>query len=184
MSTNTFPRARRSVKGYDIVQVEDFLEDAKRAYAAPPGTPAVLTARQIRGMAFALRRGGYATEAVDAALERLEDAFATRERETLVAQGGQAEYYARVRGEAQEVLDRVARPDRRRFKGVSGFTRGYHRKDVDGFCERLVAYFQDGQPLSVEEVRQVTFRRSRGGYREAQVDAVLDAVVDIMLAVR
>ena len=73
MSTNTFPRARRSAKGYDILQVEDFLEDAKRAYAAPAGTPAVLSSSDIRRTGFNLRRGGYATEAVDAALERLDD---------------------------------------------------------------------------------------------------------------
>ncbi|WP_354002861.1 DivIVA domain-containing protein [Microbacterium elymi] len=32
-------------------------------------------------------------------------------------------------------------------------------------------------------MRTVAFRMQRRGYREAQVDAVLDAVVDVMLAV-
>ncbi len=59
MSANTFPKARRGSKEYDPAQLEDFLDDAKRAYAAPAGTPAVLTAAQIRNTAFVLRRGGY-----------------------------------------------------------------------------------------------------------------------------
>lgn len=38
--------------------------------------------------------------------------------------------------------------------------------------------------MSVEEVRTVTFREQRGGYREEQVDLLLDSVTDVMLAVR
>lgn len=184
MSANTFPKARRGSKGYDPAQVEDFLDDAKRAYAAPAGTTAVLTATQIRNTAFVLRRGGYSTEHVDAALERLEDAFAIRERELGVGAVGDHIWYGQVRGAAQEILDRVARAPKRKFKRVSGFTRGYHTRDVDGFAELIVDYFQNGLPLSPDEVRQVTFRLVRGGYQEQQVDAVLDAVVEVMLAVR
>ena len=40
MST-TFPRARKSRLGYNVDQVEDFLEDARRAYAADPSEPTV-----------------------------------------------------------------------------------------------------------------------------------------------
>ncbi len=57
MST-TFPRARKL--GYDIDQVEDFLEDARRAYHAQPGEPTVVTAESIRQQAFTMRKRGYA----------------------------------------------------------------------------------------------------------------------------
>jgi DivIVA domain-containing protein len=67
---------------------------------------------------------------------------------------------------------------------MSFLSDGYHRKDVDAFANRLVQYFQDGTSLSVEEVRTTTFRQQKGGYREAQVDLLLDTVVDVMLAVR
>lgn len=184
MSSNTFPKARRGTKGYDPAQVEDFLDDAKRAYSAPAGTPAVLTARQIRNTAFTLRSGGYSTEHVDAALERLEDAFAERERAASIASVGESAWYAQVRGIAQEILDRVARAPKHRFKRVSAFTKGYHPGDVDAFCDRLSAYFQDGVALAPDEVRKATFRVVRGGYQEQQVDAVLDATVEVMLAVR
>jgi len=184
MSSNTFPKARRGTKGYDPAQVEDFLDDAKRAYSAPAGTPAVLTAKQIRNTAFALRTGGYSTEHVDAALERLEDAFAERERSQAITAAGEQTWYGSVRGIAQEILDRASRPPKHRFKRVGAFTRGYHVGDVDEFCERLVDYFQNGLPLSPDEVRRATFRVVRGGYQEQQVDAVLDATVEVMLAVR
>ena len=182
--STTFPKARRSAKGYDIAQVEDFLEDARRAYSAAPGTPAVLSAQRIRSTAFALQKGGYATPAVDAALERLEDAFAARERESVIAEAGERAWYQRVKSDAQELLDRAAGPAGAKFDRVSSFTLGYDRKGVDAFCARLVDYFQHGQALPIEAVRTVTFRSVRGGYREAQVDAVLDAVIDVMLAVR
>lgn len=184
MSSNTFPKARRGTKGYDPAQVEDFLDDAKRAYSAPSGTPAVLTAKQIRSTAFIMRTGGYSTEHVDAALERLEDAFAERERSSAVAVVGETQWYSSVRSLAQEILDRVARPPKHKFKRVSGFTRGYHLGEVDELADRVVDYFQNGLPLSPDEVRRSTFRLVRGGYQEQQVDAVLDAVIEVMLSVR
>ena len=183
MST-TFPRVRRSVPGYDAEQVEDFLEDARRAYAAEPGTPTVVTAASIRQTAFAMKKGGYLPSAVDAALERLEDAFSTREREARRRTRGTDAIYADARASAQEILDRIARPAGHRFQRVGFLASGYHRADVDEFTDRLTAYFTDGAALSVEQVRAAAFRPRRGGYREAQVDLLLDAVVDVMLAVR
>ena len=77
----TFPRARKGRLGYDLDEVEDFLEDARRAYTTESPDVSIVTADTIRTTAFAMRKGGYSTTHVDAALERLEDAFAARERE-------------------------------------------------------------------------------------------------------
>ena len=82
------------------------------------------------------------------------------------------------------MLNRLDRPLGHRFDRVNVLTLGYNRNDVDRFANRLVRYFQDGRPMSVEEVRTVTFREQRGGYREVQVDLLLDSVTDVMLAVR
>ncbi|NEM91577.1 DivIVA domain-containing protein [Galbitalea soli] len=183
MST-TFPRSRKSKPGYNVDQVEDFLEEARRAYAADRDAPTVVTAESIRRTAFDIAKGGYSISHVDAALERLEDAFAVRERERVVAQIGDEAWFGRARATAQEVLDRLDRPAQHRFARTSPLTLGYHPKDVDAFGDRLTRYFQDGQPMSVDEVRTVAFRTRRGGYNEAQVDLLLDAVVDVMLAVR
>lgn len=181
MST-TFPRARKL--GYDIDQVEDFLEDARRAYHAQPGETTVVSAEIIRQQAFAMKKHGYAPSHVDAALERLEDAFASKERERAFREQGDQVWYAGARDDAQVILDRVVRPRGRRFKRVGWFTLGYSVREVDMLGDRISAYFQAGRPLSIEELRIVAFPAQRGGYHEIQVDRVIDAAIDVMLAVR
>lgn len=181
MST-TFPRARKL--GYDIDQVEDFLEDARRAYHAQPGEQALVTAEVIRQQAFTMKKHGYAPSHVDAALERLEDAFATKERDNAFRAQGNDAWYAEARGNAQVLLDRVVRPRGRRFKRVGWFTLGYAVREVDQLTDRVSAYFQAGRPLSIEDLRTAAFPAQRGGYSEAQVDLVIDDVIEVMLAVR
>ncbi|WP_213815837.1 DivIVA domain-containing protein [Glaciihabitans sp. dw_435] len=183
MST-TFPRSRRSRPGYNVDQVEDFLEEARTAYSAAPGEPTIVSAESIRRTAFDIEKGGYSTTHVDAALERLEDAFAARERERVIAEAGDDEWFSKARATAQAVLDRLDRPEGHRFNRVNFLVAGYSTKDVDAFANRLTKYFQDGKPMSVDEVRGAVFRTRRGGYSEAQVDLLLDSVIDVMLAVR
>ncbi|CAN5532640.1 hypothetical protein BH10ACT7_BH10ACT7_05160 [soil metagenome] len=183
MST-TFPRSRKSRLGYDVDQVEDFLEEARRAYTADRGTLSVVNSETIRTTAFRMQKGGYSTTHVDAALERLEDAFAARERKRAMAEAGDAAWYAKARTAAQAILDRLARDKGHRFSRVGPLTTGYDPKDVDAFADRLVGYFQHGKPMSVDQVRTVVFRGKKRGYNEAQVDLLLDSVIDVMLAVR
>ncbi|QAY73810.1 DivIVA domain-containing protein [Agromyces protaetiae] len=181
----TFPRARRPQLGYDVDQVDEFLVVARRAYDGTmrPGDPKV-TAENIRLTAFGMQKGGYSTAHVDAALERLEDAFAARERQIAARLHGDEAWLTEARTTAQVVANRLARPDRERFDRVNPLVLGYSVKEVDRFAERLGRYFTDGWPIGIDDVRTVTFTAQRGGYREAQVDLVLDAVVDVMLAVR
>ena len=180
--SSTFPRVRKG-RGYDTAEVEEFLEDARRAYAAPAGQSA-LSAEQIRTTAFGMKRGGYDPAAVDAALERLEDAFATREREVAIDRSGDQVWYQEARGAAQTVLDRISRPRGHRFHRVNWFASGYSVREVDRFTDRIRRFFQAGVALTPEDIRQVAFQPQRGGYSEAQVDALLDATVRIVLAVR
>jgi DivIVA domain-containing protein len=182
--STTFPRSRKSKLGYNVDQVEDFLEDARRAYTADPSVPNPVNSESIRRMAFQMQKGGYSTTHVDAALERLEDAFAARERERALAQQGDQAWYTEARTAAQEILDRIARPAGQKFRTVGLLATGYSRKEVDAFAARLIGYFQHGKPMSIDQVRTVTFSPKRGGYNEAQVDLLLDAVVEVMLAVR
>jgi len=183
--STTFPRTRKSRRGYNVDQVEDFLEDARRAYSADASVVSVVSADSIRRTAFAMQKGGYSTTHVDAALERLEDAFASRERDrAFTPPGGDAEWYGKARSSAQVILDRLARPEGHRFSRVSGFSRAYNVKQVDAFADRLVDYFQHGKPMSIDEVRLVAFQATKRGYNETQVDLLLDNVIDVMLAVR
>ena len=135
--------------------------------------------------AFPLVRGGYSIAAVDAALGRVEDAFAAREREREVDDARRPRRGSGRRARhAQEVLDRLARPKRRRFDARERLRYGYRIDEVDLVSDKLARYLETRRPVTVEQVRAVAFRMQRGGYREEQVDAVLDAVVDVMLAVR
>lgn len=180
---STFPKVKRSQFGYDIELVEDFLEDARRAYATDVESATAIDSSTIRRMSFPLKKGGYSTEHVDAALERLEEAFAQRERERGIATLGEDGWYERVRENAEEMLGRLQRPAKERFARTGSFTRGYNVEQVDAFCERLAHYFQDGPEVTPKEVRTVSFDSQRGGYDEDLVDELLDAVVNVMLAV-
>ncbi|MEJ3404239.1 DivIVA domain-containing protein [Rathayibacter sp. YIM 133350] len=181
--SSPFPLAHRGKPGYNVEQVDAFLLKARAAYDSQPGE-GVLSADDIRRTAFSMQKGGYSTQHVDAALERLEDAFATREREHALQALGNEQWYREARATAQVILNRLDRPKGHRFERTSVLTVGYSTADVDRFAAKLTRYFQDGYPLSVDDVRTIVFRPQRGGYREAQVDVVLDSVVDVMLAVR
>lgn len=183
VSNSPFPIARRT-RGYDPAEVDAFLRDARSAYDLDPSAEPILSAEDIRRVSFALVKKGYSTSHVDAALERLEDAFAVRERERSLDTVGRRRWLAETRETAQVLLNRLARPSGEKFTRAGRFTPGYRVDDVDALAARLVAYFETGAAVDVEVVRTAVFRPQRGGYSEEQVDRVLDAVVDVMLAVR
>lgn len=182
----TFPRVTGSTRGYDIDQVEEFLKRARAAYSSDSTTvsEATVSAETIRHTAFGMVKKGYEPAHVDAALERLEDAFAMRERDRVLRATGDETWFAEARSTAEAIVARLERPKGRRFDRVTILSAGYHPKDVDSLVERLQGYFSEGRALSIEEVRTSVFRPKRGGYREGQVDLVLDSVIDVMLAVR
>ena len=178
---STFPREPHRRSGYDPQEVDQFIAVARAEFARTDGQ---LRAAHIRQTAFTMRRGGYATAAVDSALERLEDAFAVRERDLAVKGGQERAYYAGTRQLAKEIIGRLERPDGKRFSRV-GFSRiGYSVADVDRFAHEARSYFEDGSSVPVERVRSIAFRAKRGGYSEAQVDLVIDGLVETMLSVR
>jgi DivIVA domain-containing protein len=179
--SSTFPKVTGSARGYDVKQVEEFLLEARETYAGSAGS---VSAESIRRTAFSMVKGGYSPDHVDSALERLEDAFATKERERVLRETGDDTWFSEARATAEALVSRLDRPEGHRFDRVSFLSTGYHQKDVDRLVTRLKGYFSEGRALSIEEVRTSVFRPHRGGYREAQVDLVLDSVVDVMLAVR
>lgn len=151
----------------------------------PPGHDEAVSSVEIRRTAFrVVRKKGYSARHVDSALERLDEAFAAREREHAIAQQGSEAYYSEIRATAQAIIDRLARGDGKRFRRVGPFTRGYNPRDVDTFSRRVSSYFEQGRSLPAETVRTIAFRSKFRGYHEAQVDLLLDTVVDLMVAVR
>ncbi|HEY0249030.1 MAG TPA: DivIVA domain-containing protein [Gryllotalpicola sp.] len=178
---SNFPSVARGKQGYDPTQVDAFLGQAREVF---DGRSHGLVAVDIRRTAFDLVKDGYEPATVDAALERLEDVFAERERQTARSELGEKEWFGRARELAQVIVNRLNRPEKQRFTRTGPFTLGYSTAEVDRFSSRLIRYFSEGLPITVEEVRTVTFRPQRGGYQEAQVDLLLDSVTDVMLAVR
>ena len=185
-TSSLFPEAPRRALGYDKAAVDAFLERARQEFEGEPsadGTP-YLDAASVRTAAFPLVKRGYAIEPVDAALARIEDAFAARDREAAVATTGTRVWVERARDDAQVLRDHLSRPRRRRFARAGWLRFGYRTDEVDLVADRLVEYFETGRPITVDQVRAVAFRMQRRGYQEEQVDALLDAVIDVMLAVR
>jgi len=179
-----FPDAPRREPGYDRRAVDEFLARARASFEKTDPEAERIDAAAVRQAAFPLVRGGYSIAAVDGALGRIEDAFAAVERQREVTTLGAETWVERARDQAQEILEHLARPKGRRFARTSWLTFGYRIDEVDLISDKLTRYFETGDPVTVDQVRAVAFRMQRGGYREEQVDAVLDAVVDVMLAVR
>jgi DivIVA domain-containing protein len=168
-------------KGYHRAAVDTFLSAARAAFENSDGE---LTAADVRVASFPLVKDGYVVAEVDAALGRVEDALAARERDQAVRSRGAGVWVDQARGDAQVILDHLARPSRHRFARTNVLTFGYRVDEVDHVAGRIVRYLRDGESLSAEQLRSAAFRMQRGGYREEQVDALLDATVDVILAVR
>ena len=168
-------------RGYHRTAVDTFLASARRAFETGGDE---LWAADVRTASFPLVKDGYVVADVDAALGRVEDAFAARERERVVRAQGAGAWVEQARDDAQVILDHLARPRRHRFARTGVLTFGYRIDEVDHVATRIVRYLRDGDALTPEQLRSAAFRMQRGGYREEQVDALLDATIDVILAVR
>ena len=167
--------------GYHRAAVDTFLASARREFETGGDQ---LDAADVRTASFPLVKNGYVVSDVDAALGRVEDAFAARERERVVRTRGAGAWVEEAREDAQVILDHLTRPRRHRFARTGVLTFGYRIDEVDHVTTRILRYLRDGEPLSAEQLRSAAFRMQRGGYREEQVDALLDATIDVILAVR
>lgn len=181
-----FPRVARRRYGYNIREVDRFLSRARRHYTFDDPEGEVITSTMVRSTAFAPARGGYEPQAVDAALDRLEDVFARRERDDLIESKGQDAWLRQIGRRAAVLKRRLNRDPGERFRCPEGKkAAGYNTADVDALCEEVLGYFENALPLSVDVVRRAVFRETTGaaGYEEAQVDAFLESVVELMAAI-
>lgn len=184
--TAPFERVGRGEYGYNIRQVDQFLTKAREYYNARDPHAAPVTSHEVRAMAFDPAKGGYAAQAVDAALDRLEDVFAQRERDALIAEQGEDAWLRQIGRLSAVLRARLHRPEGQRFRRPSRKrSRSYNVNDVDALCNDLLGYFENDKPLSVDVVRRAVFREAKGadGYEETQVDAFLDRVVELMAAI-
>lgn len=180
-----FPIATGSQLGYAQEPVDAFLQRARSAYEGATVDGAPLTAEAIRHTAFPMKRGGYSSRYVDAALDRLEEVFFERERRAKVRAAGEDAWWDETRALLSEVRGRIQRPRGRRFRRRGLFATGYRRSQVDAFLDRVSEMFERRElELSPAEVRDVVFHSQWRGYSEDQVDALLDGVVELILSTR
>ncbi|WP_010533984.1 hypothetical protein [Brachybacterium squillarum] len=180
--SNSFERVSRFSVGYDMNEVDEFLARARTAYE---GREADFQGADITTASFGTERGGYDMRIVDEALDRLSDAFALQSRDDAIAAKGESAWVAELTERADVLKERLERPAGERFAPAAAGEPAYDKSDVDSLCDQLVAYFTEGLPMSVDDVRRAAFRRRRGadGYREAVVDVYLDHVADVMASV-
>ena len=168
--------------GYETTHVDAFMARAREARDG--GAP--LTAEEVRQARFATVNGGYATDEVDDELDRLEEELAAAERQAFVAE----------RGVEERVAELVARADRapaERFRRPSRADAvSYDVDQVDALVDRLRVTLAGAEGstdpdaeggLTADDVRRASFGEAEGaaGYEEGQVDAYLDAAVDVLL---
>ncbi|MGM0385815.1 MAG: DivIVA domain-containing protein [Actinomycetota bacterium] len=177
-----FPRVQRWHHGYHPAQVDEFFEKARLSYEGKPGVEPV-TEETVRSVAFDMIADGYQTATVDAALDRLEAAVVRRRRAEFTAEKSEEEWMEDAVARASSLYPRLQRPTGERFADAHGH--GYAKSEVDALCDRLVDYFEDGSPITAQQVRRTTFKRARGAraYDEAVVDSFLDRAVEVLLAV-
>jgi DivIVA domain-containing protein len=181
--TKMFSTVSRFRLGYEQEDVDDFFAHAREVYEGLSDEE--LTNRDIRSAGFELARGGYDTDEVDAALDRLESAFVARARQEVLVSGGSAAWMEQLAENARSLYGRLGRPDGERFEPARRGQPAYDRDDVDDLCERLVEYFDKTEPITADEIRRARFRRRTGrrGYAEAPVDAFFARAVEVLLGV-
>lgn len=179
-----FPSVGLFHKGYAKDEVDEFFTRARQAYEGDPSVQR-LTSEQVRSTVFPLKRRGYDPAVVDAALDRLESAFISSERANHVAVNGEEVWLDHVADRATTLYPRLVRPLGERFSHPDPKERGYRAKEVDEFLDRIARFFDDQEPLTADEVRQVTFPDAKGedAYSEGPVDAYLSRAVDILLSI-
>ena len=180
MGTN-FTRVSRFKRGYSPAQVDDYMERAKEAYTKKVGK---LPAGEEGGpVAFKLVAGGYSPAAVDSALDRLRSAIMKQRRAAVVAQSGKQAWLDSTYERVQVLVKRLRRPAGERFSDAA--KHGYEKDSVDAFLDSVQHFFDRDGNIRAADVAGTIFpaAKKEKAYCEAEVDAFLDVLFEILLAV-
>ena len=179
-----FGRAAGGQIGYEPSHVDAFMKRARRADQGR----GELTVSDVRQARFATVAGGYDTEQVDDTLDDIEDLLAAREREQVTGERGDDEWEAMLAESIEQLRGRLERAPGERFRRPSREgAESYDVEQVDELCEQITRTL-GAEPgaegtVSADDVRRAAFASAQGdeGYEEAQVDAFLDATVDVLV---
>lgn len=178
-TTSPFNAVHKREYGYHTGQVDEFIDAARQAYETDTG----ISAEVVQEKTFDLVRGGYRTDQVDQVLERLEDALRKAERDDYIATHGQQAWDLKLISRLEELMGRLERPPGEKFRRAAANTQAYAIEEVDACMTRINNHLQDEDQVRLKDVRNVTFSAVKGpqGYDEAQVDAFLQAVVELLV---
>ncbi len=194
--TTTIARVGKRKKGYDVHQVDAFLEQAHALYEADG---IQLHRSDIQDASFDIVKGGYVIPQVDAALERLEQAVTDKQTQYDIAQLGRVAWKAQTEAQFQELDRHAQRAEGQRFAPAQPKTPSYDCKQVDRLIDRVLAKAEaelerisagssgrqgpEADPtLTSQYVEDVSFTQRKGkhGYDERQVDYYLNACVNLL----
>jgi DivIVA domain-containing protein len=162
---STFPKVPKGKLGYAINEVDLLISRARDQYSNV--STSALDWRELTAHGFTLVKGGYQPEAVDAAIDKLQDTFASKDSSS--NQPTQLRIL---------LLGRVSRPKGRRFSRAGVMRLGYSRSQVDAVIKVIEEYLEGGEKLLIDEIRKMRFKVQRGGYIESQVDSYIDRLVE------
>ena len=163
--------------GYAPIEVDALIALARQQFEQPDQR--LIDAVQLRSAQFTLEKGGYQPALVDAALDRLDDAFVQREVLRLKHDGANTaalDYLDSVRA---KLMVRSARPNRHRFSRVGLLQSGYSVRQVDNLLNQIASP-DAAQTIAVAQLRDAAFKPARRGYNEAQVDAFIDRAIEFI----
>ncbi|MEY4301183.1 MAG: hypothetical protein RJA30_334 [Actinomycetota bacterium] len=176
--TAHFKKVSATELGYAPEDVDHWIDLARQQFANPASH--VLDAATLRTAQFRTVKGGYQITAVDAALDRLDDAFADQEVNRLLTRLGHQGARERINEIRELLLGRIARPKRQRFDRQPWRLKGYSVRQVDAMLAVISAELEAGGVVTVAALRQQTFSPRWAGYTEAQVDAFLDRFIQYL----
>ncbi|WEV63639.1 DivIVA domain-containing protein [Bifidobacterium sp. ESL0732] len=179
--------------GYDVDQVNDFLERAHEMYDRNDGE---LTQQDIQSAAFTFTKGGYVIAEVDAALARLEHAVVDKETARQIAGNGSVAWQARTQQLYSMISAHAKRSHSDRFIRGERKHPSYDVKQVDRLIDQIITKSADDlgvRSMSSDEAKDLadlnsstvanvifTQRKGSRGYDERQVDYYLDACVQLL----
>lgn len=192
--TANIERVGKRKKGYDVRQVDAFLEQAHALYEQDG---VELKRSDIQDASFDIVKGGYAIPQVDATLERLAKAVSDKDTSYEIAELGRVAWKAQVEALYHQLEAHAERAEGERFASGEAKRPSYDRKQVDRLIDRIIdqagdeldrissdaeAAYDDGAKLTAQSVSDVMFTQRKGkrGYDERQVDYYLNACADLL----
>ena len=174
----SFKTVQKGKLGYSTAEVDTFIARARDQYNN--FSAQILDWRDITAQKFTLVKGGYETAAVDQAVEKLQDTFAERELTKQVNPFGSSLSSTILTELRVLLLGRTGRVKNKRFErsGVLGV--GYSRKEVDALLTVVHEYLEGEEELTLADIRGLSFKVTRGGYIESQVDAFIERLVEYL----